>query len=384
MATRGAASLTGLAVASLLAGALPGGAASVLVVPDAYASIQEAIDAASAGDTVLVRAGVYEEAVVVPDGKDGLVLQGEGMGLTVLDGRGEDGMGVQVAADGVVVRDLTVRRYESSGVYFSGVDGFTVERVAAEDSGVYGIYAIDARHGAVRDSVAWGHTDAGIYVGESPDCACVVERNEAYDNVNGYSGTYSNSITLRGNHFHHNRIGLSLSVLPSEPGVQQHATVVDNWVHDNNNPVPADPLMGVLSIPTGIGIALAGGWSNAVAGNVVEGHELWGIALFWLTTPPMENRVTGNALRGNGVDLWWDEWGVNNCWQDNDFVSSDPAALPDCDPDLPVAGLNNVGIPSPCKTLYLAQLALLQGGQPGAPWQTPLGEVEPPPDVCVV
>lgn len=50
------------------------GAEKTLVVPDKYPTIQEAIDAASSGDTVLIKAGIYEELLTF---KDGINLQGE-------------------------------------------------------------------------------------------------------------------------------------------------------------------------------------------------------------------------------------------------------------------------------------------------------------------
>jgi hypothetical protein len=53
-------------------------------VPGEYATIQAAIDACTAGDTVLVAPGVYQEAVLM---KTDVSLIGAGIGLTILDAR---------------------------------------------------------------------------------------------------------------------------------------------------------------------------------------------------------------------------------------------------------------------------------------------------------
>lgn len=83
-----------------------------LGVPSEYATIQKAIDAASAGDTVLVEAGTYRERVRL---KAGVILRSAGedkpgkFGLaraeaTVIDGEGkaEGEPGVRMAEGGVL------------------------------------------------------------------------------------------------------------------------------------------------------------------------------------------------------------------------------------------------------------------------------------------
>jgi hypothetical protein len=45
----------------------------------------------------------------------------------------------------------------------------------------------------------------------------------------------------------------------------------------------------------------------------------------------MGRRPDGTVDR-NGIDFWWDEQGIGNCWQGNVTASaSDPAVLPTCD-----------------------------------------------------
>jgi len=89
---------------------------ATITVPDDYSTIQAAINAASSGDTVYVKAGTYRENVVV--GSKALSLVGENPQSTIIDGGGT-GDGIRITGDGVSVRGFMIRN--DSSQYFAGI-----------------------------------------------------------------------------------------------------------------------------------------------------------------------------------------------------------------------------------------------------------------------
>jgi len=85
--------------------------AEELRVPEAYPSIQEAIDAASNGDVVLVEPGVYQETIRFL-GKAIVVQSRSGPGATVLDGGGS---GSVVRFDGLESYDSVLQGFTLTG-----------------------------------------------------------------------------------------------------------------------------------------------------------------------------------------------------------------------------------------------------------------------------
>jgi hypothetical protein len=98
-----------LIVILLGAFAIPFGfAQATITVPDDYSTIQEAVDAANSGDTIFVRAGTYNETVVIR--KDGLTLTGEDQSTTVIDGgAGNVPTVLVVSAENVEVNGFTLQ-----------------------------------------------------------------------------------------------------------------------------------------------------------------------------------------------------------------------------------------------------------------------------------
>ncbi|MCC7169305.1 MAG: right-handed parallel beta-helix repeat-containing protein [Planctomycetes bacterium] len=117
--------------------------AATLRVPQDHATIQLAVAAANPGDRIKIANGTFMENVLVPAGKDGLVI--EGSGKTIIDARplGAAGSGAAIAgvSDDLVIRRLTVRH--GKGVPAIGVfilaNGAHIDRVTALHCEDYGI-----------------------------------------------------------------------------------------------------------------------------------------------------------------------------------------------------------------------------------------------------
>ena len=84
-------------------------------VPDDFSSIQEAINAADAGDTIFVKRGTYVENPVV---NKSVSLVGEDRDATVIDVTA----GLKVERDNVTVTGFTI---------FDGFDGISLRQIIA-------------------------------------------------------------------------------------------------------------------------------------------------------------------------------------------------------------------------------------------------------------
>jgi hypothetical protein len=125
--------------------------ATVLHVPSQYPTIQDGVDAAVAGDTVMVAAGTYSDLVSTPpdttrtvvDMKTGVTLLGAGMGQSIID--------PQLLGRGIYCNDVT-----------SGhIEGFTIQNAFAEVKGA-GILCVNGSSPTITHCEITDNEDGGI------------------------------------------------------------------------------------------------------------------------------------------------------------------------------------------------------------------------------
>jgi len=323
----------------------------------AGSSIQAAVNTADDGSIILVEPGIYKEAIVLD--KPGIQIIGLKNGVVIENpGDEEDGITVNDNGDGFVLKNITIRDFKENGIILKNVDNFILSHVTAINNGEYGIFPVHSSHGTIEFCVVKGHSDTGLYVGQSSDVK--MEFNTALDNVNGIEVENSSNISVERNQSFNNVCGILVDLLPGKD-VKTSANIVikNNNVSNNNHVNFGEPGSLESVVPKGLGILVLGADNVTIETNIVTGNEFAGITVFStvvlgalaglppeafadIDPNPDNARITRNLVKKNGnspptlpiplpgVDLLWDGSGVNNCWAGNIYNMSYPSPLPKC------------------------------------------------------
>jgi len=277
-------------------------------------------------------------------------------------------------AGGAVVRNMTFQQAEFNAVYVLETDGFLLDKLVTRGNDEYGILAFAADHGLIKRTNNYYNGDSGIYPGSGSDLnadnpnvevtryAIEIRNNRSHHNTLGYSGTAGNSIWAHHNKFYDNATGIATdSLFPGHPGLpQDHARWSHNEIYRNNQnwytkyvdkgvcdlPMPQrgyikGAVCPVIPTPVGTGVLIAGGNANRTDHNWIYDNWRVGTMQFWVPAPlrdeldpaklfdtSHQNQTTHNHMGTtkagkvleNGMDHWWDDQGVGNCWENNDYA----------------------------------------------------------------
>jgi hypothetical protein len=335
-------------------GAAPASAGHMTHVVHPGQSIQKAVDAAEAGDTVLVTPGTYHESVTVST--PGLTLRGMGRGTVVEPSTKKaadtacaaDGNGICVTGTkdenvkGVTVADLTVTGFTRTGLYSKATDGLTVRNVTAVKNGVWGIAQEQSIHGIFRNNTARDNGDAGIFLANTVKAeegavdtqGTEVAHNLVEGNRIGITVRRLRNLAVAGNHVTGNCAGVFVVGDENKPTAGD-LVVRDNHVVRNNRSCPKTERLEALQ---GSGIVLTGVEKVLVADNTVEGNSgtssmSGGIVLAssMVGTANSKNEVNGNSLRDNSpadlVNAGTGDTAKSNTFSGNTCGASKPAGL---------------------------------------------------------
>lgn len=290
-------------------------------------------------------------------------------------------------ADGIVIRNLAAEQGAFNNIDVVETNGFRLDRIVTRYAQNYGALTFTSDHGLYQYIDAYRNGDSGVYPGSGPEGHCArygieIRNVDSHDNVLGYSGTAGNGTYTHDSKFHDNSTGATTDSFASgHPGMPQDCSKwVNNEFSSNNTNYftkkiqdacartrfedrPRTMVCPQFQVPVGTGIGLYGANSNLISGNHIWNNWRSGTRLFYVpaavrgdSNPADQfdtsnlNRQEGNFMgvtpRGardpNGVDFFWDEEGMGNCWTKNTgpngaAPTSDPPPplLPDC-PGSPV------------------------------------------------
>jgi len=273
-----------------------------------YTNIQDAIDAASDGDTIFVYNGTYDENLRI---NKTLSVVGQSVGGVILRSMGD---GIYISADGVEVNNISIisnttgKNY--AGIFCTGSDT-RVEEVTISGYD-WGMYFDGAKSSIIRKNHIVTNNEYAIYMVNSSDS--VIEGNEMDNNWYGLWAEYSHSLAIEQNNFSRNR-WYALWLDNSGDSIIENNVFVKNWYSiylyiSGNNMISGNYIRQNEHGPQFVDAD-----NNTFTRNTVEENEHYGISVGCRSSG---NVFTDNNIVKNAQNAW-DDYGSSwdgNYWSD--------------------------------------------------------------------
>lgn len=266
--------------------------------PADFRSIQEAVDAATSGDTLIVGAGIYTENIDVT--KTLLIRSDQGSMATIVQAATSDDHVFEIVADETVLLGFTVKdatkdamdpNIPKSGICLNEVENCIIADNIATNN-YYGILLRYSDFNVIERNYAINNTGAGISVFYSDFNQ--IEANEASDNIyDGISIGYSYNNIVRHNNAKSNfavcgiRITQSMNNIitgnncsQNNYGIATYGDVYDNTIYLNyfqfNTGLNFDYAYQPINVwhsPEEIRYQYNGAWRSSYLGNYWDDYE---------------------------------------------------------------------------------------------------------------
>ena len=280
-------------------------ASEMLVVPDNYHTIQEAIQNASTGDTIVVKAGVYYENLLVDKS---VSIVGENKETTIIIGTGNVTRGQQtvitLAAEAIEISGFTIKsqNYSSSSLYASGIS-VEADNCEITDNIIYNTYygifcSVQSGTKITKNQISANLKDGIRFCGGSWNYIC---ENNITGNAKGGIALEGYTNTISGNNITNNARGIGMGASFSEVSL--------NNIGNNSE----------------FNFFFAGSNNTVCSNNITD--STWGIYFSPYFAAPAENLFFNNNFINNQGNIgglsshnnqMWDDGSSNggNYWSD--------------------------------------------------------------------
>jgi len=351
--------------------------AKTIYVPDDYARIQWAVDNATAGDTIIVRDGVFHENIEVDkrltlrseNGSENCIVQAADpsndvfhvvadyvniYGFTIEDGwhgiyldhtencniannniSNNDWGGIELlnssnnvitgntmTNDGVVIWGDELRHWNTHTIEGNTVNGkplyYFKDRIGGKVPEDAGQVILANCTGMLVENLNIRNTDVGIELGFSSQNT--IKNNNVSDNEGGICLGYSSNNSITGNNVLNNGGGIGM-VGSSNNSITGNSIISNNGIGISLWDSSSNDITGNNVLNNGYGICL-GYSSNNIVGNNISNNGC-GIYL----DSSSNNSITGNSISNNdwtGVYLWYSS---SNNITGNSVISNDGYAI---------------------------------------------------------
>jgi parallel beta-helix repeat protein len=242
--------------------------------------LQEQFLDAAPGTVIAIPAGRHALDRVLTLRANGVTVRGVGADKSILSFKGEISgpEGLLVYGSDFTIENLAIEDTKGDGLKINDGENITIRGVRVAWSGggkttngAYGIYPVRSRNVLIEDSVSYGASDAGIYVGQSVNV--IVRRCHAEQNVAGIEIENTINADVYENVTTGNTGGILVFNMPnlSQPG---HSTrVFGNKVHQNNLGNFAAKGAAVASVPAGSGVVVNSNSKVEIFGNDIANNQ---------------------------------------------------------------------------------------------------------------
>ena len=266
--------------------------AATIYVPDDYATIQQAVDNATAGDTIIVRDGTYYENV---DIYKRLTIRSEnGSANCVVHAANSNDYVFNVSANNVTIKGFTVTGatgFGKAGIYLYKSNNCRIENVNASNN-YDGIELSSSSNNTIANNTVLDNWWDGILLKYSGNN--ILANNIVLDNYHGIHLKYSGNSTIANNTASNGYDGIRLYY--SDNNTIANNTASNNWD----------------------GIYLEYSSSNIIANNNISSNNDDGIELRYSSNNTIANNNISSNYYGDGIHL---EYSSSNNIMANNTVS---------------------------------------------------------------